>query len=167
MHRVTANQPFTLDAEQILPGFDIEQLPFVVCNATAHSDTIDLLNVKTGKIAPLIKVSAQNLQYQQALFFTPNGNGEFTLAFCSTQSSDDGTLTHSWHEMDFHGDFTTTLAKHGQLPITSTSTQLGKLSDYDRLVTESKVLNAKMTQVERELLKQSNENILQRHDYAR
>ena len=66
LNRVTSSQPFTLDSQQFLPGFDIETLPFVICNSShqsGKSETIDLLSVKTGKITALVNVSAHNLQY--------------------------------------------------------------------------------------------------------
>ena len=115
---------FSLEKSSLLPDFDFELFPFIIDYGTTGNDghslvkshSFNLVNIRSGRIDTLINGSAQNFVPQQAILLTKNGEGRFTMDFCTVRHNSTTNLyEQSWHQMSFNTDFTDILKKHSRI----------------------------------------------------
>ena len=89
------------DWVKTLPNFDIDTYPFMLVTGKT---TISLLNLKTGKLEPIIKGSAQTSKGSQPAFFVQLKNG-FEVHFTSRASLEAKQYEYNYHCLHFKEDF--------------------------------------------------------------
>ena len=96
---------------QLLPGFNVDQFPFILCNG---GESINLINVRDNQIQTLIKSGCETQHH--AFFFLPEKFG-FGLHFCTKASTSQETVRYNWCSMSCKQDLLERLMIHGCLPV--------------------------------------------------
>ena len=95
-----------------VPGFDVNDFPFIVCNGW---EAFNLINVKDFHMEPLVKASVKTGLSQGAAFFRKESYG-FSMHFTTQRITTKGRNLLHWHSMAFRQDIIQTLKKYGRLP---------------------------------------------------
>ena len=110
VHEIKMSYSLALNQHSPLPGFEINSFPFIIDYGTGwdgrkKSDTLWIVNLKTGHRDVLVKECPQHWGKFPATFFRDHGNGRFDLHFCVTRKTVEGTFEHTWQYMEFKSDF--------------------------------------------------------------
>ena len=116
-NRISDDQGNTLKY-QLLPisGYDYDTLPFVV---SSGSKSINLINVKSTTIQPLVQASTDCYAGQSVAFFKAEEAG-ISLQYTTRTADDLNNIWHSWFSTVLHSDFIECIEKLGRLPPTNT-----------------------------------------------
>ena len=100
--------------EQItmLPSFDPE-FPFL---AFSGQKTLNILNIKTQTMQPLIDSPVYAYSGQQAFFFKKEKSGQIALHFVTRTLDDENKRFFNWYKVDLKDDFFENLKALGRLP---------------------------------------------------
>ena len=128
INKVQVSNQVALGQHLLLPGFDIEEFPFVV---TYANNSYDLINVSTGRRDALIKDSAKNDGRWPATFFINHRDDRIDMHFCTLRLNEEDTFEHAWHCLELNADFINVLKKCGRLPIDSMNEQVEILRQFD------------------------------------
>ena len=84
------------------------------------ADSIDIVNIVSGKRATLISGSGNNFKHQISGFFQQKGSLEkFDLNFTIARLNERSKYEHCWYKFTLEEDIINSLRRLGSLPISS------------------------------------------------
>ena len=100
---------------QPLPDFHEETFPFVACSGSSY---INLINVNTDYMEPIVETETSCWGQQQPFFFKKEEKG-MTLHYSSVELLPNNRKSLKWVQMKLQPDFKKTLKKLGCMPVRS------------------------------------------------
>ena len=137
------------DWQEVLPNFDQIDFPFIV---TSGYRLYNMINIKNGRMIPLIEGSATCSFGQQPAFFIEREKEKmFEMHFTTVNLNTNNKYEQNWHVMYFREDFIKTLKEHKRMPFTSIRESLEKVNELEKQVNNLKTELRKAGVSEREI----------------
>ena len=116
----------------LLPDFKENEFPMIV---STGSQTLNLINLSTGRTQVLIDAPIYGVGPQQTVFFQDEDYG-FSLVFATRKYDKEGDLEFGWHKMPIKKDMKRLLTEYGQLPFSDPEEALKEMAKKDQKIRE-------------------------------
>ena len=123
----------------MLPSFDADTFPFL---AISGNKTLNILNIKTQMMQPLVDADVRAYLGQQSFFFKKEKQG-YSFHFVTYTSDIEGNRFNNWHCMILNDDFFLHLKSLGRLPKPSVQEYIKEIAEHEQLKLKYKALEQK------------------------